>query len=189
MTKIIETPILETERLILRPLILEDAPIIQKYFNNWNIIKNLNDKVPWPYPDNGADDFIKNDAMPRIAKGETFMWSILLKGEFIGLIEYRAIKKEGEQEDRGFWLAEPYWKQGYMSEAVTAVNDFIFFGLKKERISVQNYADNAGSHRVKEKTGSRFLDTQTEKWRGKDREVELWELTAENWRKFREQEL
>ena len=53
------TPILTTERLMLRPLALSDAPAIQRHFNNWNIIRNLAAVVPWPYPADGAERFTK----------------------------------------------------------------------------------------------------------------------------------
>ena len=36
-----DTPTLQTDRLILRPLALSHAPAIQRHFNNWNIIQNL----------------------------------------------------------------------------------------------------------------------------------------------------
>ena len=36
-----DTPTIQTRRLILRPLALSDAPAIQRHFNNWNIIQNL----------------------------------------------------------------------------------------------------------------------------------------------------
>jgi hypothetical protein len=58
---IITTPILQTQRLTLRPLALSDAPAIQRHFNNWNIIKHLAAVVPWPYPDNGAETFIARE--------------------------------------------------------------------------------------------------------------------------------
>ena len=41
MSEITITPTLQTERLILRPLALSDAPAIQRHFNNWNIIQHL----------------------------------------------------------------------------------------------------------------------------------------------------
>lgn len=190
MTKIIKTPILETERLILRPVTLDDAKYLQKHFNNWNIIKDLNDKVPWPYPTDGAYNFLRNDALPRINAGSTMIWVILIKDieeTPTGLIEYRIQKVEGDREDRGFWLAEPYWKKGYMSEAVTAVNDYIFFDLGRKELTVQNYADNLGSRRVKEKTGAVFLYSKFEQWREQKREIEVWKLTVGNWKKFREE--
>lgn len=187
MTKIIETPTLETERLILKPVEIADAPAVQKHFNNWNIIKNLLDTVPWPYPDNGAEDYLKNRVMPQIKKGETHVWSIRQKqkpDDLIGLIEYRHVTER--DDNRGFWLAEPYWKQGYMTEAVARVNDFIFDDLGVERIVVCNFEGNQGSRRVKEKTGATFIGTcEKSHHEGKVRS-EMWEITAENWRKFKQ---
>ena len=95
MTKIIQPPILETARLFLHPIRLDDAPSLQKHFNNWNVIKYLNDKVPWPYPDDGAYQFLKNDALPRMEAGKAMLWGIFPKENqqaAIGLVEFRAEK-------------------------------------------------------------------------------------------------
>jgi len=54
-----DTPTLQTDRLILRPLALPDAPAIQRHFSNWNVIRNLSKVVPWPYPDDGAETFTR----------------------------------------------------------------------------------------------------------------------------------
>lgn len=187
MAKIIETPTLETARLILRPVQLEDAPHLQKNFNNWNIIKNLLDTVPWPYPDDGAEDYLKNRVIPQIKKGETYVWTLNLKQtphQPIGLLEYRHITDR--DDNRGFCLAEPFWKQGLMTEAVAAVNDFIFFDLRVEKITVCNFEGNEGSRRVKKKTGAKFIGfCEKQHHEGKIRS-EMWEITAENWKKFRE---
>lgn len=188
MSKKIETPTLETERLILKPLTRDAADDIQKYFNNWNIIKNLLDIVPWPYPDEGAKDFINNKAFPRIKAGKAHIWTIRLKSntaETIGLIEFRDAP-ETRDDHRGFWLAEPFWGNGYMTEATTIVNDFIFFTMKKDKIIVCNTVDNEGSKRVKEKTGAEFLKYKdVPHHRGKIKTA-VWQVTAENWKKFRE---
>lgn len=188
MTKIIKTPTLETERLILKPIKIEDAPAVQKHFNNWNIIKNLLGTVPWPYPDNGAQDYIENMVMPLIKEGKVYVWSIRLKDnpkDLIGLIEYRHVTDR--DDNRGFWLAEPYWQQGYMTEAVTAVNDFIFFDLKVERIVVCNFEGNDGSRRVKEKTGAKFIGYCNKQHHSGNIQSEMYEVTAENWQKFKDQ--
>jgi len=63
------TPILTTERLTLRPLALSDAPAIQRHFDNWNIIRNLATVVPWPYPADGAESFVRLQ-LDQIAAGE-----------------------------------------------------------------------------------------------------------------------
>ncbi|HPD83499.1 MAG: GNAT family N-acetyltransferase [Alphaproteobacteria bacterium] len=188
MTKIIETPTLETKRLILRPIALDHAESLEKHFNNWNIIKNLNDRVPWPYPKGGVADHIKTEALPDMLGGKALLWTIFLKDQPddpIGRLDFRIIHTQPEQGDRGFWLAEPFWGLGLMTEAVACLNDYVFDVLGRDKITVQNYVDNIGSHRVKEKTGSVLIRTEIQKWRDQGREVEVWELTADNWRKFK----
>ena len=50
-------PIIETARLILRPLDLWDADAVQVLFPRWEIVKFLA-AVPWPYPADGALSYI-----------------------------------------------------------------------------------------------------------------------------------
>src|SRR5579872_7069779 len=141
-----ETPIIQTARLILRPLALSDAPAIQRHFNNWNVIKNLASVVPWPYPDGGAEGFIRQQ-LEKIAAGEkSYQWVLVLRsgdGQAVGNISFRA--EENLEGNRGFWLAEPYWNRGLMTEAVTAVNDFVFNTLGIESFYVLNASSNIGS--------------------------------------------
>src|SRR4029450_6287442 len=72
------TPVLETERLLLRPLVPTDAPVIQRRFPRWEIVRYLNERVPWPYPDDGAVHFIEI-CQGEMARGEKHHWSIRLK--------------------------------------------------------------------------------------------------------------
>ena len=99
-----DTPIIQTSRLILRPLALSDAPAIQRYFNNWNIIRNLALVVPWPYPGDGAQTFIELQ-LERIAAGEEiFQWVLVLQsgdGEAIGNIHFRP-RSDKPKGNRGF---------------------------------------------------------------------------------------
>lgn len=180
-------PTLETERLILREVTLADAPAIQRHFGTWAVIQHLSTGVPWPYPDDGALTFLTERLLPALDKGECLYWGITLKGgadEVIGGIEYR--EEERPEGNRGFWLGEPYWGRGYMTEAVVAVQDHLFFELGVERMVVVNSADNPASRRVKEKTGARFLDTvQIMHHHGGDATSERWEVTREAWAKLR----
>jgi [ribosomal protein S5]-alanine N-acetyltransferase len=123
-----ETPVIETLRLTLRPLALSNAPAIQRHFNNWNVIRNLATVVPWPYPDDGAETFIKRELAKIAAGEEIYQWALTLRagdGQAIGKINFRP-RADGAKGNRGFWLAEPYWNQGLMTEAIASVNDFCF---------------------------------------------------------------
>ena len=63
------TPTLNGKRILLRPLTIEDAPAIQSQFPHWNIVKNLSTKVPWPYPEDGAHQFLTHAVLPQMESG------------------------------------------------------------------------------------------------------------------------
>lgn len=184
-----KTPILETERLILRPVSLEDAPAIQKYFGNWDIIRNMAVTVPWPYPPDGAIQYLGR-ILPKMSTGDMCEWAINLKETPVEMIGAIAISKRDDGNlRRDFWLAEPFHGNGYMTEAVTAVHDYIFFELKAPLIIVNNAVNNKGSRRVKEKTGAIFLKTEELHYHNGDTVGEVWEITKENWQKIRQKDL
>ncbi len=184
-----KTPILETERLILRPISLDDAAALQKHFNDWEIIKYLSGNVPWPYPDYGTNDFLENIALPNIKKGRDIMWVLVPKdgadkGNPIGNIHYRLVSQV-KDSDRGFWLGRAYHGQGLMTEAVCATQDYMFFKYGLTSFRVRNVQSNIGSHRIKEKTGASFIRLEDEPCGHIDGPTEIWEVTRENWAKIR----
>ncbi|HEX4067794.1 MAG TPA: GNAT family N-acetyltransferase [Acidobacteriaceae bacterium] len=72
-------PALATERLLLRPLALADAEQVQKLFPQWEIVRYLNAVVPWPYPADGALTYYRDQAIPAIARGDEWHWTLRLK--------------------------------------------------------------------------------------------------------------
>ena len=183
MSEIADTPTLQTSRLILRPLALSDAPDIQRHFNNWNVIQHLALVVPWPYPEDGAETFIKLQ-LGKIAAGEEiYQWVLALRsgdGEAIGNIHFRP-NADSPKGNRGFWLAEPHWNNGLMTEAITAVNDFAFNALGIESFHVCNAATNVASRRIKQKTGAEFVDYIELPHHSGESRAEKWRVTRENW--------
>jgi ribosomal-protein-alanine N-acetyltransferase len=82
-------PTLKTERLVLRPPRLEDAPAIQEHFAHWEIIQHLSTSVPWPYPENGALEFLKMKLKDE-PQSQDLLWAIRERGkedQLIGIIE------------------------------------------------------------------------------------------------------
>ena len=178
-----DTPVLQTARLILRPLALTDAAAIQRHFNNWNIIQHLASVVPWPYPDDGAETFITRQ-LERVAAGEEiYHWVLVMRtgdGEAIGVVTFRP--RLGEPKgNRGFWLAEPYWNRGLMTEAIAAVNDFAFRQLGIESFYVCNAISNVASRRVKQKTGAEFVGYIELPHHNGQSKAEHWKVTRESW--------
>lgn len=176
------TPVLETARLILRPLAERDIPAIQRIFPQWELVKHLGPAVPWPYPDDGA---ATNMAMclDQRAKGEKFFWAITLKGgddTLRGRIDLWPF--DGERKDmRGFWLDPELWGHGLMTEAAKAVTGYAFEVLEWPFLYLSNAADNAGSHRVKEKQGAVEIERSPFGYVSGPGEKVTWLLTREAW--------
>lgn len=179
------TPVIETERLILRPLRAEDAPAIQRHFPHWPMVRHLLARVPWPYPQDGAATNVC-ESLEKRARGEQLFWAITLKGgddELIGRIDLRP--DAGDREMRGFWLAQPFWGKGFMTEAAEAVTAYAFETLGWPYLYVTNSAANLGSRGVKMRQGFRLVETEEAHFVEGLRLKEFWLLTAETWRQQR----
>lgn len=175
------TPELQTPRLVLRPLQLADAEQTQLLFPQWEIVKYLNSKVPWPYPPDGAFNYYRDEALPNIARGNEWHWTLRLKDSpdlhigAIGLLK-------GESENRGYWLGLPWHGRGLMTEAVVAVNDYWFDVLGFPVLRAPKAVANIASRRISEKTGMRLIATHERDFVSGRLMAEIWEITAEEWR-------
>jgi len=175
------TPELETARLLLRPLQLADADQLQKVFPQWEIVRYLAAVVPWPYPADGAYKYVHDIALPSIARGEVWQWTLRLKtdpDQIIGSIDVRV----KENENRGFWLDPRWQRQGLMTEACDAVTDFWFETLKFPVLRAPKAVINVASRRISEKQGMRLVATEEREYVSGRHLSEIWEITAEDWR-------
>ena len=182
----IPMPILETLRLVLRPLRLEDAPRIQALFPQWEMLEFMAAAIPWPYPEDGARAYLET-VLPKIAAGEEYDWAITLKtagdDQLIGII---SLYPTGE-DNRGFWLAQAYHRQGLMTEAVYAVNEFAFGELGMPHLTLNNAEPNIASHRLKEKSGATIaaVTDDVPYVGGRFRQIR-WRLTRAQWEAHRD---
>ena len=174
----------KTDRLILRPVRMDDAPFVQKEFAHWDIIKQMVASVPWPYPDDGAVTHL-NKCLPEVAAGTMCLALITLHdGTPLGMIHYRTTDEESIWK-RGFWLAIPHQGNGYMTEAATAMNGYMFQHRGAKAILADNFATNLESRRVKEKQGFEFLgcfkDAPGHRREEGDTYSDRWILTRKRW--------
>ena len=177
-------PVLETERLTLRPMRLADAPALQRRFNDWEVVKHLNGHVPWPYPDDGAESHVRDS----LEKRDRYYWTITLRGapdDALGLI---SIKPDaGDQsEQRGFWLGRDFWGRGLMTEAAERVTEHAFVDLQWPHLWLGNAEANRASHRVKEKQGAKIMGRVPIRTVSGDAIKVVWLLKREDWLKRRE---
>lgn len=179
-----DLPVLTTARLILRPLTLEDAPAVQALFPRWEIVRFLAATVPWPYPDDGALRFIRDAALPAMAEGRQWHWSIRPRDapeRLIGAINLSTMP----DDNRGFWL-DPAWQgQGLMTEASEATLEHWFETLGEPVFRVPKAIANHASRRISERSSMRVVWTGERDYVSGRQPAEIWEITAEEWRRRR----
>ena len=175
------TPVLETARLILRPIAAGDVPAIQRIFPQWEVVKHLHATVPWPYPDDGAATNMVQCLADR-AKGEKAYWAITLRGsdDLRGRIDLWAFDPD-RRDSRGFWLDPLLHGQGLMMEAAEAVTGYAFRTLGFPWLYLTNATANRASARIKEKQGAELAYVEAHDFVSGPSERQVWRLTRESW--------
>jgi ribosomal-protein-alanine N-acetyltransferase len=135
---------------ILRDWRLADAPAIAKHANNRKIWLRLRDAFPHPYGIEDAKSFIA-----RVSGSQSIIaYAIATESDAIGSIGL-VLGKDVHRftAEIGYWLAEPFWGKGIMTDAVRLLSDWALHEMKLHRISAEPYSTNQASHRVLEKSG------------------------------------
>lgn len=139
--------ILKTPRLVLRPPADRDAEPISGLMNNWNVVKDLS-KAPYPYSLADAQSFLDRIREREASLGQVF--AIALDDAFCGVI---SIAPEPRGDNLGYWLGEPYWGRGIMTEAGRAVVAEFFRQPQNEVLCSGIVRGNAASLAVQRKLG------------------------------------
>ena len=177
-------PTLETKCLILQPLELADAEQVQPLFAQWEVVKFLNSKVPWPFPADGAYGYYRDLALPAMERGEEWHWTLRRKASPTVIIGAIGLFRDAEIH-RGFWLGIPWQGQGLMTEAAYAVTDFWFEVLGFPVLRTAKAVENTGSRRISEKMGMRVVETKESEYVSGTHLTEIWEITSDEWRQLR----
>ncbi|HEU0163919.1 MAG TPA: GNAT family N-acetyltransferase [Thermomicrobiales bacterium] len=165
-------PILTGERIVLRPFVAADAPIVQRLLQRPEIsATTLN--VPYPYPEGTALAWIAGHP-EQAALGRGFAWAICRKddGELMGTIGL-GVTPRHQRGTLGYWLGVDYWNQGFTTEAARLVTTFGFEKIGLHRIDAACLPENIGSSRVMEKSGLRYEGTQRGYYRKGDRFLDV----------------
>ena len=138
-------------KLELRIWRQEDAPSVAGYANNEKIAQNLRD-VPYPYGLADAEQFIHSCL--KTDQRQALFRAIVADGRAVGGIALtRGEDVYRRSAELGYWLAEEYWGQGLMTEAVERMCATGFRVWDIVRIYACPYARNGASRRVLEKAG------------------------------------
>ena len=175
---------LETDRLILRPLRDSDAPSVAELIGNWQVAKMLT-RVPYPYALQDAEDFIA-----RFADGptdsDTQVFALELKQgptHAVGCIGIHGEAEAAHEAELGYWIGEPYWRQGLVFEAARAAVAHAFTSMGLTKLYAGHFTENEGSKKILMKCG--FTDfgvkTMESVSRGCDTQCRQLALTRETW--------
>jgi ribosomal-protein-alanine N-acetyltransferase len=176
-----ERPTLSTERLLLRPFSLADAPVLQQLAG----VREVSDNtltIPHPYTLDDAINWIATH-QDNFDSGGGVTFAIDRKDELCGAIGLR-IAHEHERAELGYWIAVPHWGQGFCTEAAESVVQYGFDVLKLHRIHAGHFQRNPASGRVMLKVGMRqegLLRQHVRKW-DRFEDLEVYGILAEEWR-------
>jgi ribosomal-protein-alanine N-acetyltransferase len=182
---------LKTKRLILRPPKKSDWKDIVEGIGEYDVAKMLL-KVPHPYTKKDADSFIKRKIKKWKEKNlDDYLFMIELKSEHkvIGAIGIHRIDFFSLSATTGSWINKKYWRNGYITEAKIAVNDFSFNKLKLRRLNSQIFAVNKASNATQIKMGYVLEGVKRKcvksKITGKIYDENIFGLLKEDWKKAR----
>jgi RimJ/RimL family protein N-acetyltransferase len=147
-----DLPVLETERLVLRPYAPTDARRVQQMCNDWAVASTTL-ALPHPYPDGGAEQWISTHA-DSFRQGTEVTLAITLKPgrEVIGSVGL-SVRREHRRGELGYMVAREHWNRGYGTEAARAMMGFGFTALGLNRIQAMHFPRNSASGRVMQKLG------------------------------------
>jgi len=144
-----------TDRLQLRPVAGADADAVFALFNNWNVVRYLS-APPWPYARTDAEDWIAMVTPPDDGNGES-VFAITHAGALVGVIGVRLRRESdlqrGAGPNIGYWLGEPHWGHGYMTEAGRGFLPMVFDRLGSDMVYSGAFTENVASLRVQKKLG------------------------------------
>ena len=141
------TPVLKTERLVLRAPRFEDARRVAALINDRRIAENTA-RIPHPY--SLADAFAFLAQANRDPGAPSFLVT-LADGTLVGGGGIHVVS--GRDPEPGYWIGVPYWGRGYATEAARALVDHAFTELGYERLACRARVSNPASRRVLEKCG------------------------------------
>jgi RimJ/RimL family protein N-acetyltransferase len=147
----VKQPVIETKRLMLRPFYLRDAIDVQKLAGNRNVSEStLN--IPYPYKDGMAESWIaEHENGWKNKSNVTYAIVDKLSTVLLGVVSLLDIR--GEEAKLGYWIGEPFWGNGYCTEATRELLELAHVTMGIKKIIGEHLCSNPASGRVMEKLG------------------------------------
>ena len=153
------TQTIETSRLLLRQACREDA---EPMFRNWASDPEVTKFLTWAVHSSIAvTETVIGSWVQEYEKENYYQWMIVLKeiGQPIGTISVVRQNNRVEEAEIGYCIGSRWWHQGIMSEALSAVIEYLFTEVGMNRISARHDPNNPHSGGVMRKCGMKYEGT------------------------------
>lgn len=151
---------IETDRLILRRYVIEDADAMYK---NWASDSDVTKFLTWqPHSSVEVSRGIIENWLKEYSDEKYYQWAIVLKAngnEPIGDISVVQMNEDISMVHIGYCLGRAWWRRGIMSEALKAVMDFMFDTVEVNRVESRHDPMNPNSGKVMQKCGMKYEGT------------------------------
>ncbi len=150
---------IETTRLILRRTVREDA---EPMFRNWASDPEVTKFLTWPaHSSIAVSEMVIGGWLQEYEKDSYYQWMIVLKelGEPIGSISVVRQNDRVAEAEIGYCIGRRWWHQGIVSEALTAVIEYLFNEVGMNRVAARHDPNNPYSGGVMRKCGMKYEGT------------------------------
>lgn len=176
---------LETERLLLRRFVWEDR---EAMYRNWESDPEVTKYLTWQHctaPEE-VDPTLQN-WLDNYEKPEFYQWAIVPKviGEPIGAISVVSCDERTGRPEIGYCIGKAWWRQGYTSEALGAVIDFLIGKVGANRVEARHDPRNPNSGAVMRRCGMTYEGTLRQAdWNNRGVcDACVYAILAEDWNK------
>jgi RimJ/RimL family protein N-acetyltransferase len=142
-----------TERLRLRPFVADDAEELAILAGTPEVADTM---LEWPYPFSPANARSTIAAQATVYQsGRAIHFAIELRERpgLVGGIELGALDNPHRCADLRFWIADEEWRQGFATEAASAVVRFAFKELRLHRVDAMHLVRATAAASVLRKIG------------------------------------
>ncbi|WP_312118020.1 GNAT family N-acetyltransferase [Brevibacillus reuszeri] len=170
-----------SERLLLRPMHLDDAPALFGFWSDPKVTRHMNASFTNVSEAQQMIEMLQG----LFEENKAMRWTILLKhtNEIIGTCGFNYLDFENERAEIGYDLGYPYWGKGYAPEAIRAFIRFGFENLHLNRVEAKVEPENLNSIKVLRKL--RFVEEgklrQYEKAKGEFVDLIMFSILRTEW--------
>jgi ribosomal-protein-alanine N-acetyltransferase len=145
-------PSLETNRLLLREITMDDMEDMFTLRKNMDVLRYLDRHPQQTIAE--AQELIKK-IIDGVEKNETIGWALCLKENpaLIGTVSFHNTYRDHHRAEIGYMIHPDYWRQGFVNEAVVRAIDYGFNIMKLHSIEANVNPNNAGSIALLKKHG------------------------------------